>query len=132
MICYTSSGINLSVHICGDKISNLSFSATKAGCGMENNSCAFSKANHKTAFNDGNSCCKNHSVKTSLKLQNSEKADDNNLFLNVQQINTIILPSLNRLIGYQLNEFDDISPHFRILNSTVKKGLYLLLQNFRN
>jgi hypothetical protein len=132
MICYNSLGINLFVHICGGKVSNLSFSVKESGCGMENNISSISKINLKTAFNNANTCCENHSVKTSLKSQNSEKADDINFFLKVQHINTINLPSLNSLIGYQLNEFDDISPHGRILNSTVKKGLYLLLQNFRN
>ena len=132
MICYTSSRMNLFIHVCGGRISNLSLTATETGCGMETKVCEYSKTNHKRAFNDVNDCCKNHSVKTNLKVQSSEKTDNLNLFLNIYKINAIISPLLNQLIGYQLTDFDEISPHIKSLNPAVKKGIYLLFQNFRN
>jgi hypothetical protein len=132
MICYTSSGMNLFVHVCSGKISNLSFSETETGCGMETKVCEYSKVNHKTAFNGINDCCKNHSLKTNLKVQSSEKTDNLNLFLNIYKINAIISPLLNQLIGIQLTDFDEIRPHIKSLNLAVKKGIYLLFQNFRN
>ena len=132
MICYTSSGVNLFVHVCEGKISNFSFSETEAGCGMENKICEFSKTNHKTAFKTVNDCCKNHSVKADLKTQKSENTENLNFFLNGQKNSAIILESFNRLFGYQFNEFEDISPHYGLIKSVVKKGIYLLFQNFRN
>jgi hypothetical protein len=132
MICYTSSGINLFIHVCGGKVSNFSLTAKEVVCSMETKVCEFSKVNHKTAFNDVNDCCKNHSVKTSLKVQTSENIDNLDLSLSSQKINAFFIPSISYLLGYQLNEFIEISPHFIPINSTLKNGIYLFLQNFRN
>lgn len=132
MICYTSSGINLFIHVCGGRVSNFSLTASEAVCSMEKRVCEFSKVNFNIAFKDVNDCCKNHSVKASLKVQTSENIDHLNLSLSSQKINVFLLPSISHLLEYQLNEFVEISPHFIPINSTIKKGIYLLIQNFRN
>jgi len=132
MICYTSSGINLFVHICGGKIRNCSLIKTEAGCGMETKICKSSESHHKTTFNNVNNCCNNLSINSNLKIKSYEKVDKLNVLLNFQIIRTNISPILNHLLGYQNNDFDDISPHLISENLPVKNNIYLFFQNFRN
>lgn len=131
MICLSSSGMNLFVHVCGERINNLSFSAADANCGMEKMYCAYSKNNTQKEFNAVNDCCKNYLIKNNLKVRSSEKIDNLDSLLNIHKISNYS-PLSHLSIGHKFNMFEKISLYNNSINSGIKKGIYLFLQNFRN
>jgi hypothetical protein len=131
MICYTSSGTNLFVHVCGEKISNLSLTETEDACGMQQ-LCKYLEKNHQTSIYNTNTCCKTHLLKTNVKVQCFENGDQVNLFHHLSKFSSSLFIQSYNLFVLQKQIFSDISPHNTALNLAVKKGIYLLFQNFRN
>ena len=131
MICLSSSGANVFVHVCGEKINNLSFSVADANCGMEKMYSERSINNTQKEFIAENNCCKNYLLKNNLKVRSAEKIDTLDLLLTTLKVSDSSSIS-NFLLPLDLNVFDNIILYNRNVNSIAKNGIYLLLQNFRN
>ncbi|MDA9554626.1 hypothetical protein N9R54_00190 [Pelobium sp.] len=130
MICYTSSGINLFMHTCGGKLSELSFSEADANCGMENSKMQYHNY-CKSSLDSVDACCQNHSVKSPHHIQILEKVDSQP----TKNISTIVAPQFFVLQNfvYHLKLVEVISPHLRYqVDINPKKVIYLMVQNFRN
>jgi hypothetical protein len=98
---------------------------------MEKMYCAYSKNNTQKEFNAVNDCCKNYLIKNNLKVRSSEKIDNLDSLLNIHKISNYY-PLSHLLLGHEFNMFDNTSLYNNSINSGIKKGIYLFLQNFRN
>ncbi len=131
MICYTSSGINLFVHVCGGNISGFSLSEADAGCGMEKSLVSIAQA-CKSSLNDVDLCCQNHTIANTVNTQIIEKTNIAEVTVIAKLVPLYFISLQNFFQAKTVNDLDSIPIYRLFVSSYFKRGVYLYLQNFRN
>lgn len=130
MVFITSSGLTVNLHYCADELQKVSLKKENSSCMMEKSNSKKSCETPNTSIKKIDSCCKDQKIQAKSQTKISDtKAKEQGFFLKSV---TFIRSYFTSLFTFENTDEEKQKETESTLFPLLKKGLYILLQQFRN
>ena len=131
MVFFTSSGLSVNLNYCTNEFQKINFKHQISKCFIQHSdvkSCE--KILSSTKFEQINTCCKNQKIqaKSQTKIASKKAKEDGFFIISITFLNSYF----ESFFDFTSSDKDEETEKEDTLFPLLKKGLYILLQQFRN